>query len=108
MAKISINGFGRIGRNALRALIQKGLKDLELIAINDPFCSIETALHLFKYDSIFGRFKGECSINGDCTADADNISHRFPYYTTNFIVSLFSQEPFYDIVIITIWEELKW
>ena len=65
MAKISINGFGRIGRNALRALIQKGLKDLDLVAINDPFCDIQTALHLFKYDSIFGRFKGECSIDGD-------------------------------------------
>ena len=65
MAKISINGFGRIGRNALRALIQKGLKDLDLVAINDPFCDMQTALHLFKYDSIFGRFKGECSIEGD-------------------------------------------
>ncbi len=65
MARISINGFGRIGRNALRAIIEKGiLKDL--IAINDPFCSIETALHLFKYDSIFGRFKGEAKIDGDC------------------------------------------
>ena len=68
MAKISINGFGRIGRNALRALIQKGLKDLDLVAINDPFCDAKTALHLFKYDSIFGRFKGECSIDGDCIA----------------------------------------
>jgi len=66
MTKISINGFGRIGRNALRALLQKGLKDLDLVAINDPFCDIQTALHLFKYDSIFGRFKGECSIDGDC------------------------------------------
>lgn len=65
MAKISINGFGRIGRNALRALLDKNLKDLELVAINDPFCSIETALHLFKYDSIFGRFKGEAKIDGD-------------------------------------------
>ena len=65
MAKISINGFGRIGRNALRALIEKGLKDLEIVAINDPFCDISTALHLFKYDSIFGRFKGECSVSGD-------------------------------------------
>lgn len=65
MAKISINGFGRIGRNALRALIQKGLKDLDLVAINDPFCDAQTALHLFKYDSIFGRFKGECSVQGD-------------------------------------------
>ena len=65
MTKISINGFGRIGRNALRAIVGKGFKDLELIAINDPFCDIKTALHLFKYDSIFGRFKGECSIDGD-------------------------------------------
>lgn len=65
MAKISINGFGRIGRNALRAFIEKGLKDLELVAINDPFCNTKTALHLFKYDSIFGRFEGECS----CTED---------------------------------------
>lgn len=75
MARISINGFGRIGRNALRAIIDKGLiKDL--IAVNDPFCSIETALHLFKYDSIFGRFKGEASI------DADNLvvnGHKIKY-----------------------------
>lgn len=65
MAKISINGFGRIGRNALRALIEKELKDLDLIAINDPFCNAQEALHLFKYDSIFGRFKGECSTSQD-------------------------------------------
>lgn len=65
MAKISINGFGRIGRNALRALIEKGLKDLDLVAINDPFCDAQTALHLFKYDSIFGRFKGSSSTEGD-------------------------------------------
>lgn len=61
MVKIGINGFGRIGRNALRALLEKGLKDLELAAINDPFCDSKSALHLFKYDSVFGRFKGECS-----------------------------------------------
>lgn len=64
MAKISINGFGRIGRNALRVIIEKGLVK-DLVAINDPFCSIQTALHLFKYDSIFGKFKGEASIDGD-------------------------------------------
>lgn len=65
MAKISINGFGRIGRNALKALVEKGFKDLDLIAINDPFCDLKTALHLFKYDSIFGRFKGKCGIEDD-------------------------------------------
>jgi len=63
MARISINGFGRIGRNAIRAMIEKGLLK-DLIAVNDPFCSIETALHLFRYDSVFGRFKGEASIDG--------------------------------------------
>jgi glyceraldehyde 3-phosphate dehydrogenase len=65
VAKISINGFGRIGRNALRAYFEKGFKDLELVAINEPFCSAHDALHLFKYDSIFGRFKGECSLSSD-------------------------------------------
>lgn len=65
MVKIGINGFGRIGRNALRALIEKCPKEIELVAINDPFCPLETAVHLFKYDSIFGRFKGECSGSGD-------------------------------------------
>ena len=65
MAKISINGFGRIGRNALRALIEKNFKDIELVAINEPFLDIASALHLFKYDSIFGRFKGQCSTEGD-------------------------------------------
>jgi len=65
MVKIGINGFGRIGRNALRALIEKNLKDLDLLAINDPFCDAKTAAHLFKYDSIFGRFKGECSATED-------------------------------------------
>ena len=65
MARTSINGFGRIGRNALRALIEKGLKDLDLVAINDPFCDLQTAVHLFKYDSIFGKFKGQISVEGD-------------------------------------------
>ena len=62
MAKISINGFGRIGRCALRALIEKGL---EITAINEPFLDINSALHLFKYDSIFGRFKGTCKVEAD-------------------------------------------
>ena len=65
MTRISINGFGRIGRNALRALLEKGLNDVELVAINDPFCDSKAALHMFKYDSIFGKFKGECSVSGD-------------------------------------------
>ena len=65
MTRISINGFGRIGRNALRALLEKGLNDLEPVTINDPFCDSKAALHMFKYDSIFGKFKGECSVSGD-------------------------------------------
>ncbi len=65
MTRISINGFGRIGRNALRALLEKGLAGLEIVAINDPFCDSKAALHMFKYDSIFGRFKGECEVSDD-------------------------------------------
>lgn len=66
MARIGINGFGRIGRNALRAIVERDLRDLEVVAINDPFCDIKTAVHLFKYDSIFGRFKGQCNPGEDC------------------------------------------
>jgi glyceraldehyde 3-phosphate dehydrogenase len=52
--KIGINGFGRIGRNVLRAIVESGRADLEVIAIND-LGSIESNLHLLKYDSVHGR-----------------------------------------------------
>ena len=56
--KIAINGFGRIGRDFLRIAIQRN-SDFELVAVNNGSATPETIAHLFKYDSIFGRFPGE-------------------------------------------------
>ncbi|HTZ69246.1 MAG TPA: type I glyceraldehyde-3-phosphate dehydrogenase, partial [Acetobacteraceae bacterium] len=61
--KVAINGFGRIGRLVLRALIQSGRTDLEPVAIND-LGSVEANAHLFRYDSVHGRFPGEVKIDG--------------------------------------------
>ena len=60
--KIGINGFGRIGRNVLRALVESGRDDIEIIAIND-LAPLETNAHLFEFDSVHGRFAGGVSIN---------------------------------------------
>lgn len=61
--KIAINGFGRIGRCTLRAAIKKGL-NVEFVAIND-LSDNKTLAHLFKYDSSYGVFDGEVSLEGD-------------------------------------------
>ena len=55
MTKVAINGFGRIGRNVLRAIIESGRTDIEVIAIND-LGPVETNAHLLRYDSVHGRF----------------------------------------------------
>jgi glyceraldehyde 3-phosphate dehydrogenase len=56
--RIGINGFGRIGRNTLRAAKKLGLKDLDFVAVND-LTDTKTLAHLLKYDSVHGRFAGE-------------------------------------------------
>lgn len=56
--KIAINGFGRIGRLVLRAILERNDKDLQVVAIND-LGSIDMNAHLFKYDSVHGTFTGE-------------------------------------------------
>lgn len=56
--KVGINGFGRIGRLSLRAMLQKYPKDIEVVAINDLFDS-KTNAHLFKYDTNYGVWPGE-------------------------------------------------
>ena len=66
--KIAINGFGRIGRNVLRALLESGRTDLEVVAIND--CGpVETNAHLLRFDSVHGRFPGTVTTTED-TIDA--------------------------------------
>lgn len=59
--KVGINGFGRIGRQVLKAMIERASKDLEVVAINDLF-DVDTNAHLFKYDSTYGKFDGTVEI----------------------------------------------
>jgi glyceraldehyde 3-phosphate dehydrogenase len=61
---VAINGFGRIGRLVLRAMIESGRTDVRCVAIND-LGSVEANAHLFKYDSVHGRFPGEVTVEGD-------------------------------------------
>lgn len=65
--KVAINGFGRIGRNTLRALFESGRKDIEIVAIND-LCPLETNKHLLQYDSVHGYFNFKIE-----TVDQDTI-----------------------------------
>jgi glyceraldehyde 3-phosphate dehydrogenase len=62
--KVAINGFGRIGRNVLRAIIESGRTDIEVVAIND-LGPVETNAHLMRYDSVHGRFPGQVKVSGD-------------------------------------------
>ncbi|MEH6737597.1 MAG: type I glyceraldehyde-3-phosphate dehydrogenase [Sulfitobacter sp.] len=62
--KIGINGFGRIGRNVLRALIESGRDDIQVVAIND-LSPPETSAHLFEFDSVHGRFGGTVKFADD-------------------------------------------
>ncbi|KIT17310.1 type I glyceraldehyde-3-phosphate dehydrogenase [Jannaschia aquimarina] len=64
MVKVAINGFGRIGRNVLRAIIESGRTDIEVVAIND-LGPVETNAHLLRYDSVHGRFPAEVKVDGD-------------------------------------------
>ncbi|MAU51228.1 MAG: type I glyceraldehyde-3-phosphate dehydrogenase [Roseovarius sp.] len=65
---LAINGFGRIGRNVLRALLESGREDLEIVAIND-LGPVETNAHLLEFDSVHGRFPGPVTVTGE-TIDA--------------------------------------
>ncbi len=62
--KVAINGFGRIGRNILRAIVESGRKDIEVVAVND-LAPVETNAHLLRFDSVHGRFPGEVKVKGD-------------------------------------------
>jgi glyceraldehyde 3-phosphate dehydrogenase len=64
MTRIAINGFGRIGRNTLRALLARGGDDLEVVAVND-LTAPDTLAHLFRYDSALGPFDGTVEVDGD-------------------------------------------
>jgi glyceraldehyde 3-phosphate dehydrogenase len=71
--RVGINGFGRIGRQVLRAAKESGVADLDFVAVND-LTDTKTLAHLFKYDSVHGRYDGDVakSANG-ITVDGDEI-----------------------------------
>jgi glyceraldehyde 3-phosphate dehydrogenase len=62
--RVAINGFGRIGRNVLRAIVEAGREDIEVVALND-LAPAETNAHLLRFDSVHGRFAGEVKVVGD-------------------------------------------
>jgi len=68
--RVAINGFGRIGRNVLRAIAESGRKDIEVVGIND-LGPVETNAHLLRFDSVHGRFPGEVTVKGDTISLGD-------------------------------------
>ncbi|WP_407176890.1 type I glyceraldehyde-3-phosphate dehydrogenase [Bradyrhizobium sp. STM 3562] len=62
--RVAINGFGRIGRNILRAIAESGRRDIEVVGIND-LGPVETNAHLLRFDSVHGRFPGTVTVEGD-------------------------------------------
>ena len=62
--RVAINGFGRIGRNVLRAIVESGRTDIEVVAIND-LGPVETNAHLLRFDSVHGRFPADVKVSGD-------------------------------------------
>ena len=62
--RVAINGFGRIGRNILRYIVESGRADLQVVAIND-LGSVETNAHLLRFDSVHGRFPHEVKVSGE-------------------------------------------
>jgi len=91
--RIAISGFGRIGRNILRAIVEAKRKDLEIVAINDLFSAKDNA-HLLRYDSIHGRFPGEVTVAGDSIdvgggpikVLAERDPHKLPWKSLNIDV----------------------
>src|SRR6476619_6271618 len=69
--RVAINGFGRIGRNVLRAIAESGRTDIEVVGIND-LGPVETNAHLLRFDSVHGRFPGTVTVDGDSISLGDN------------------------------------
>ena len=70
--RVGINGFGRIGRNVLRAITEAGRTDIEVVGIND-LAPVETNAHLLRFDSVHGRFPGEVTVKGDAISIGNGL-----------------------------------
>jgi glyceraldehyde 3-phosphate dehydrogenase len=80
MARVAINGFGRIGRQSFKALLERYADDLEIVAVND-LTDNETLAHLLRHDSTYGPFDGEVRVTADQISvdfysEDDNDEHR--------------------------------
>ena len=79
--RVGINGFGRIGRNYFRALLEQGA-DIEIVAVNDLGDTATTA-HLLKYDTILGRLKAEVSHTADTITWAPGPTSDAQWYSSS-------------------------
>ena len=70
--RVGINGFGRIGRNVLRAIAEAGRTDIEVVGIND-LAPVETNAHLLRFDSVHGRFPGKVTVKGDAISIGNGL-----------------------------------
>jgi glyceraldehyde 3-phosphate dehydrogenase len=93
--RVSINGFGRIGRLVLRAILESRRDDIEVVAIND-LGPVETNAHLLRYDSVHGTFNGEIKTReggmdagrGWMTVTAERDPAKLPWGKLNVDVAL--------------------
>jgi len=98
--RVAINGFGRIGRNELRAIAESGRKDIEVVGIND-LGPVETNAHLLRYDSVHGRFAGEVTTGenwmdagrGKIRVTAERDPAKLPWKELAVDVALHLHEP---------------
>ena len=79
--RVGINGFGRIGRLVLRAIVESGREDVIPVAIND-LGSVEANAHLFRYDSVHGRFPGEVGVSGETIEIRHGNRHYGPIHVS--------------------------
>ena len=76
--KVGINGFGRIGRQVLKGMLERHSDTMEVVAVND-LGDAQVNAHLFKYDSNYGRFKGEVEVKGDGFAINGHMVKNFAF-----------------------------
>src|SRR5262249_5068834 len=70
--RVCINGFGRMGSDVLRAIVEAGRADIEVDGIND-LAPVETIAHLLRFDSVHGRFRGEVRVKGDAISIGNGL-----------------------------------
>jgi glyceraldehyde 3-phosphate dehydrogenase len=78
--KVGINGFGRIGRNVFRTIMENFSDQIDVVLINDPVSDPKMSAHLIKYDSILGQYKGNVS----ATDDSITVDHETAKFTKEF------------------------